>query len=65
MDRIDRSTSDTVVIVTEADGSVRQKVTPGQVRFEDVHYVTEDVIEVLLFNDRYGLHKTMRREREL
>jgi hypothetical protein len=65
MDRIDRSTSDIVVNVTESDGSVRQKITPGQVRFEDVHYVTEDVIEVLLFNDHYVLHKIARRERKL
>jgi hypothetical protein len=65
MDRIDRSTSDIVINVTESDGSVRQKITPGQVRFEDVHYVTEDVIEVLLFNDHYVLHKIARRERKL
>ena len=65
LDRIDRSTTDVVISVTEADGSVRQKVTPGQIRFEDVQYVTEDVTEVLLFNGRYLLHKTNRIERKL
>jgi hypothetical protein len=65
VDRVDRSTPDTVINVTESDGSVRQKITPGQVRFEDVHYVTEDVVEVLLFNDHYVLHKISRRERKL
>lgn len=65
MDRIDRSTQDVVINVTESDGSVRQRITPGQVRFEDVYYVTEDVIEVLLFNDRYLLHKVNRLERKL
>jgi hypothetical protein len=65
MDRIDRSTADTIINVTESDGSVRQRVTPGQVRFEDVHYVTEDVIEVLMFNEHYVLHKVTRGERKL
>lgn len=65
MDRIDRSTADTVINVTESDGSVRQRVTPGQVRFEDVHYVTEDFIEVLVFNEHYVLHKVTRGERKL
>jgi hypothetical protein len=54
-----------VINVTEPDGTVRQKITPGQTRFEDVHYVMEEVIEVLLFNDHYVLHKTGRRERKL
>jgi hypothetical protein len=54
-----------VINVTEPDGSVRQKITPGQVRFEDVQYVTEDLAEVLLFNDHYVLHKVSRRERKL
>jgi hypothetical protein len=65
MDRIDRSTAEVVINVTEADGSVRQRITPGQVRFEDVHYVTEDVVEVLLFNEHYVLHKVSRLERKL
>jgi hypothetical protein len=65
VDRIDRSTQDVVVNVTESDGSVRQRITPGQVRFEDVHYVTEDVVEVLLFNQHYVLHKVSRLERKL
>jgi len=65
LDRIDRSTSDVVINVTEPDGSVRQKITPGQMRFEDVHYITEDLIEILMFNDHYVLHKITRQERKL
>jgi hypothetical protein len=30
-----------------------------------VHYVTEEVVEVLLFNDHYVLHKLSRVERKL
>ena len=65
MDRIDVSTPDVVINVTESDGSVRQKITPGLVRFQDVHYLVEDVNEILLFNDQYVVHKVTRRERKL
>jgi outer membrane protein assembly factor BamE (lipoprotein component of BamABCDE complex) len=65
VDRIDVSTPDVVINVTESDGSVRQRITPGLVRFQDVHYLTEDVSELLLFDDRYVVHKVTRRERKL
>jgi hypothetical protein len=65
VDRIDVSTPDVVINVTEADGSVRQRITPGGTRIHDVHYLIEDVSELLLFDDRYVVHKVTRLERKL
>ncbi len=59
------STPDVVINTTESDGTIRQHVTPGQVAFQDVQYLTEETSEVLMFNDHFLAQKTSRSERKL
>ncbi len=59
------ATPDVVINTTESDGTVRQHVTPGQVTFHDVQYLTEETTEVLMFNDHFLAQKSSRQERKL
>lgn len=59
------TTPDVIVNMKEPDGSTRQHITPGQVQMQDVHYLTEETAELLMFNDRYVVHKVSRGERKL
>jgi len=51
-----------VVSVPDADGTLRQYTVGGNARYVDVKSVTEDIIELLMFNGRYVTQKITRRE---
>lgn len=65
VEQISLATPDVVVRITEVDGKLAEQITRGQTTLHDVHYVTEEVVEVLMFNDHYVVHKVIRRERKL
>jgi len=65
VDQIRIDTPDVVVEVRESDGTTRRQVTSGQVQFQDVHYLTEETVELLMFNGQYVVHKVSRAERKL
>ena len=50
--------------VTSADGTTHQFSTPGDLIYHDVHYVTEETTEVLMFNDHFVAQKASRKERQ-
>jgi len=64
VDRVGIPTADIVTYSQGADSGMRQTITPGVVQFHDVRYVTEEITEVLLFNDHYVTQKVSRRERQ-
>jgi len=64
MDRVGFPSADNVIVTRAADGTMHQTTTPGPLQFHDIYYVTEEVTEVLMFNDHYVTQKVTRRERQ-
>ena len=64
MDRVLVSSADIVTNIIDGSGRPHQVSTPGPMRFHDVHRVTEEVTEVLMFNDHFVTQKVSRRERQ-
>ena len=64
VDRVGLPTADTVIYSQTPDGGMRQTITPGEIQFHDTRYVTEEITEVLMFNDHYVAQKVTRRERQ-
>lgn len=65
VDRVAFPAPDVVTDFTTPDGMHTQTVSPGAVQFHDVHYVTEETVEVLMFNNHYVTEKTTSVERQL
>jgi hypothetical protein len=65
VDRVGLPSASIVTTVVSVDGTMRQQTTPGPVQYHDVYYVTEETVELLMFNDHFLLQKVHRRERQV
>lgn len=65
VDRVGFPSADVVTNYTGADGKQRQSTTPGAMQYHDVRYVTDETVEVLIFNNHYVTEKTTMAERQL
>ena len=63
--RVERVQVGTIPITTTvvgSDGVAHQQTLGEDIKFADLHRVTEETVEVLMFNDHYVTHKVTRRE---
>jgi hypothetical protein len=63
--RVERVQIGTIPITTTvvgSDGIARQQTIGEDIKFGDLHRVTEETVEVLMFNDHYVTHKITRQE---
>lgn len=54
-----------ITYVIGGDGKPIEQKTPGPVFYEHVRHITEEVVELLMFNDQYVVHKISRTERQI
>lgn len=62
VERVQIATIPIMTTVVGSDGVGRQQQIGEDIKFGDLHRVTEDMVEVLMFNDHYVTHKVTRRE---
>ncbi|MEI6106629.1 MAG: hypothetical protein WCR49_06390 [Opitutae bacterium] len=63
--RIEFPGPEIITYVIGGDGKPIEQKTAGPSRYENVQHVTEERVEVLMFNDQYVVHKTSRNERQI
>lgn len=64
-DRVERVEIGSIPITTSsigADGQAHTETIGQDIQYGDLHYSTEEIIELLMFNDHYVTCKTTRRE---
>lgn len=62
VERVQIATIPITTTIVGSDGVARQQTVGQDIKFGDLHRVTEDTIELLMFNDHYVTHKVTRRE---
>ncbi len=62
--RVGLPTADVMTSYTGADGKMRQSQSPGPLAYHEVNYITEETVEILIFNSHFLTQKTSRAERQ-
>ncbi len=62
VERVQIATIPITTTIVGSDGVARQQTIGQDIKFGDLHCVTQDTVEVLMFNDHYVTHKVTRRE---
>ena len=62
MGREQIGTTPIMISVADSDGRIRQYTVGEETHYGDVHYITVETVELLMFNDQYVTQKVSRRE---
>ena len=65
IERLGFPSADIITYVMGSDGKPIEQKVPGPVRYQNVQHISEETVEVLLFNDQYVTHKVSRAVRQV
>ena len=65
IDRVGFPSQDEITYIEHGVNKLRVAVTPGPILYHDVHFITEETIEVLMFNHHFLTQKVTKAERQL
>ena len=64
VERVEIGSIPVTTTVYGADGKAHDQNVGETIQYGDLHIVTEELVEVLMFNDHYVTHKVTRQERK-
>ena len=65
IERLGFPSADIITYVIGGDGKPIEQKVPGPVSYQNVQHISEETVEVLLFNDQYVTHKVSRAVRQV